>query len=212
MPEFLTSAVGIAEWAAIAVFAATGALAASRKDMDIFGYVVLATATGIGGGSIRDVILGRLPLFWILDMSYVVVCALVAIAVFFLRRYLASRQMMILWFDAVGLSLFCVSGAAIALKEDGIPILGAIVLGVVSATFGGLLRDILADEIPLILRQEIYVTAALLGAVVYVCALAVVTPALAAVLGFLACFLLRGLAIHYGWQLPNFDTDRSGKP
>lgn len=204
-PTSLTVLLQVAELAAVAVFAVSGALAASRKDMDVFGYIVLGLATGIGGGSIRDVVLGRLPLFWIVDLSYLGVCTLAAVAVYFTHHRLASRQTVILWLDAVGLSLFCVTGTMIALSA-GVPPVGAAVLGVISATFGGLVRDILAGEIPLILRKEVYVTAALLGAALFVGAMEAGVPRTwAAVAAFLACFGLRGLAIHYGWQLPRFE-------
>lgn len=195
-----------AELAAVAVFAVSGALAASRKAMDIFGYVVLGFVTGIGGGSIRDVVLGRTPLFWIVDMSYLLVCTLAAAAVFFAHHRLASRQRTILWLDAIGLSMFCVTGAMIGMNA-GVPPLGAVVLGVVTATFGGLLRDILAGEIPLILRKEIYVTAALLGAGLYVGGVEAGLPfEWAAAAAFAACLVLRGLAIHYGWHMPRLET------
>lgn len=195
----------IAELAAVAVFAVTGALAASRKDMDIFGYIVLGVVTGIGGGSIRDVVLGRLPLFWIVDLSYLLVCSLAAAAVYFAHHLLASRMRALLWLDAVGLSMFCVTGAILGMKA-GVPPAGAVVLGVVTATFGGLLRDILAGEIPLILRKEIYVTAALLGSGLYVGAVeSGLAFEWAAGIASAACFILRGLAIHYGWHVPRLD-------
>jgi uncharacterized membrane protein YeiH len=190
------------DWFGVAVFAVTGALVASRKRMDIFGFMLLGCVTGIGGGSLRDAMLGALPVFWVREPVYLAICVVVSAMTFFLAHIPESRYRVLLWLDAAGLALFCVTGADRALVAGAGPFI-AVAMGVVTATFGGVIRDILGGESPLILRREIYVTAALAGAVVFVGGKALGVPdALAAALGFATCFVIRALALHYGWSLP----------
>jgi uncharacterized membrane protein YeiH len=196
---------------AVAMFAVTGALVASRKQMDIFGFALLGTVTGIGGGTVRDVLIGKLPVFWVEKPAYVAICIVVSGIVFFLAHIPESRYRVLLWLDAVGLSLVSVAGAARAL-EAGTGAFIAVVMGVITAAFGGIIRDVLGGESPIILRREIYVIPASLGATVYVAALAGGAAGLpATVAGFLACFLVRGLALYYGWSLPPY-RGRPGRP
>lgn len=162
MEQFLS----IADHMAVAVFAVTGALMASRKQMDIFGFIMLGTVTGVGGGSLRDLLLGA-PVFWIAAPGYIATCVVAASATFFLAHLAQSRYRVILWLDAVGLALFAVLGAEKTLAL-GVSSIIALVMGVMSATFGGIIRDVLGGEVPLLLRREIYVTAALAGAAVFV--------------------------------------------
>ena len=194
----------------IAVFALSGALMAARKGMDPFGFALLATLTGVGGGTIRDLLIGTRPVFWVGDPTDVLVCLIVAELVFALgpRRVAmieGGRQgRLLLWADALGLALFAVTGTGKALAA-GVPLLSAVALGTTTATFGGIIRDIFAGTTPLVLRQEIYVTAAALGAAVMVALLATGLDAfLCAAAGFAAAFTLRALAILRGWSLPAF--------
>ena len=149
-----------AEWLGIAVFVLSGALKAARKHMDPFGFSLLATVTGIGGGTLRDVLLG-LPVFWIKDPSDLLVCIGVGIAVFAAGSLwpgfvsAVTRQRLLFWADAVGLSIFAVIGASRALLAGAHPFT-AIVLGTLTASFGGIIRDILAGDAPLVLHREIY--------------------------------------------------------
>ncbi len=190
------------DWFGTAVLAVTGALVASRKRMDIVGFVLLGCVTGIGGGSLRDAMLGALPVFWVKEPVYLAICVAVAAATFFLAHIPESRYRVLLWLDAAGLALFCVVGADRALAAGAGPFI-AVAMGVVSATFGGVMRDILGGESPLILRKEIYVTAALAGAATFMGLAALGAPgAIAAAAGFAACFVIRALALHYGWSLP----------
>lgn len=199
------------DWFGIVVFAATGALVASRKEMDVFGFALLATVTGVGGGTVRDVLLGRLPVFWVQEPAYILVCVIVAVILFFTAHLPESRYRLLLWFDAIGLSLFAVVGADRALDIIVNPIV-AVVMGVVTATFGGIIRDILGGEVPVLLRKEIYVTAALTGALVYVGGrtFAFAEP-YALLAGFLACLAVRGLALWFSWSLPPYRA-RPGRP
>jgi uncharacterized membrane protein YeiH len=138
------------------VFAVSGALVASRKEMDIVGFAMLASVTGIGGGTIRDVLLGIEPVFWISQPAYLVTCVAVAVVTFFLAHIPQSRERILHWFNAVGISLFCVTGADMALASGAGPTV-SIAMGVATATFGGIIRDLLGGESPIILRQEIYI-------------------------------------------------------
>lgn len=187
----------------VAVFAVTGALTASRKQMDIVGFALLATVTGIGGGTLRDLVLGAQPVFWVREPIYVAICVGVAALVFFTAHIPESRYRLLLWLDALGLSFFCVAGADKALMMDAGWFI-AVVMGVITATFGGVVRDVLGGEIPVILRREIYATAALAGACVFVVLAEAggVRWEVAAFLGFAVCLLVRGLAMLRGWSLP----------
>jgi uncharacterized membrane protein YeiH len=186
----------------VAVFAVTGALVASRKQMDIVGFALLATVTGIGGGTLRDLLLGLTPVFWVQQPIYVVICVAVAGGVFFTAHIPESRYRLLLWLDAFGLSVFCVVGADKALAA-GAGAFIAVVMGVITATFGGVVRDVLGGEIPVILRKEIYATAALAGAASFVIgAMAALPLAAAALGGFAICLVIRGLALQRGWSLP----------
>ena len=194
----------------VAVFALSGALMAARKGMDPFGFALLATLTGVGGGTLRDLLIGTRPVFWVGDPSDVLVCLIVAELVFALgpRRVAAleggRRGRVLLWADALGLALFAITGTVKALAA-GVPALSAVALGTVTAAFGGIIRDIVAGTTPLVLRQEIYVTAAALGAAVLVGLRGLgLDPVWSAALGFTAAFALRALALLRGWSLPAF--------
>ena len=196
----------------VIVFAVSGALAAARVRMDVVGFALLGIVTGIGGGSLRDLLLGRLPVFWIDQPQYILLCVLAAIVTFFSVPVIASRLRLLLWADAIGLALFAVVGTQIALQADA-PAPIAALMGVVTATFGGIMRDIICRETPLVLLKEIYVTAALAGALVYVGLLALsLAPGISMLIGCVATFAVRGLALVYHLSLPVFvhRNDREG--
>ena len=196
--------ISLLDWFGICIFSVTGALVASRKEMDIVGFALLGSVTGIGGGTIRDVLLGVQPIFWVAQPAYLVACVLVALATFFVAHILHHRYRSLLWLDAVGLALFAVTGAGNALAHGALPII-AVAMGVASATFGGIIRDILGGESPVILRQEIYITAALVGALVYVLLTGVGVSADGAVFaGFIAAFGLRATALYWRLSLPRY--------
>jgi uncharacterized membrane protein YeiH len=200
----LDALIGWADVLAIAVFAASGALVASRKQMDAVGFVLIGCVTGFGGGTLRDLLLGRTPLFWLAEPLLIAVAAGASVLVFFTAHLVQSRFRMLLWADAVGLALYAVVGAEIALAH-GVAPWASVLLGVITATFGGVVRDVICDEIPLILRREIYATAAAVGAALFVLLLGQGVPregAFAA--GVAAGFLLRALALVRGWSLPPY--------
>ncbi|RBP48781.1 trimeric intracellular cation channel family protein [Arenicella xantha] len=183
------------------VFALSGALAAARKDMDIFGYVVLALLPAIGGGTVRDLILNT-SVFWIDQSIYVVVAAIAGVLVFFFSVRVGQRYNVLKWADALGLSLFCVMGASKAYAMTSDPVI-AVTLGVVTAVVGGILRDVVCNEIPLILKREIYAIAAITGSTVYCIASALALPELWSLfIGGVCAFTVRALAIIYHWSLP----------
>lgn len=191
------------------MFAISGALVASRKCLDPVGFALIATVTGIGGGTLRDLILDQ-PVFWTTQPHYIAVSSIVAIMVYFIAPHIESRYRVLLWADAAGLSLFTVLGASLAVAA-GFGGTVAIVMGLLTATFGGLIRDVLCQEIPLILRNEIYATAALFGALVYIMLDPLPLPYRAAEMGgVLACFAVRALGLITGLSLPTYRA-RAGR-
>jgi uncharacterized membrane protein YeiH len=186
----------------VGVFALTGALAAARRKLDIFGFALLAAVTGIGGGTLRDVLLDVGPVFWVADPTYILICVAVATIAFFGAPYLARGEKILLWADALGMALFCVLGAEKALQASSFAGV-AVVMGVMSATFGGIVRDVLCAQLPLMLRQEIYATAAAAGAGLFVLLAKLGIPEQAALLaGFATAFVIRAAALKFGWSLP----------
>ena len=177
------------DYAGVAVFAATGALAASRKQLDIIGFLFLAGVTGMGGGTVRDLILGA-PVFWVVNHDYLAVCAGVALFVYFTAHLIESRYRLLLWLDAVGLAAYCVYGAWKGLVVTGsAPV--AIVMGLMTATLGGILRDLIAGEPSVLMREEVYVTAAMAGAVSFsILNIAGLPPLAAALVAFAIAFAL----------------------
>jgi uncharacterized membrane protein YeiH len=199
------TATAALDWLGAIAFTITGALVASRKQMDLVGFVVLGTATGIGGGTLRDMLLGA-SVFWLNEPTYLLVCALVSILVFFGAHIPPSRYRYLLWFDAIGLALFAVSGAQRAI-EAGAGNTVAIAMGVITATFGGIIRDLLGGESPVILSREIYACAALAGAGVFVASIVGgASREFAMACGFTIGLLIRAVALRYGWSLPRYRT------
>jgi uncharacterized membrane protein YeiH len=190
-------------WTGVVVFAASGALAASRKQLDPVGFVLIACITAFGGGTLRDVLLDR-PVFWLEQPGMIALAAAVAVGVFFTAHLVERRFVVLLWADAVGLALFAGLGAEAALRFGAHPGV-AVLMGMVTATMGGVIRDIVCAEVPLILRKEIYATAAALGAVGFVAADGLGFPREASLtLCAVLCFGLRAAAILRGWSLPTY--------
>jgi len=188
--------------AAVAVFALTGALVASRAQLDIVGFVFIACLTAVGGGTVRDLLLGRAPVFWISSPTPIMVATAAAVLVFFTAHRLESRYRVIIWLDALALSVAVSAGIAAA-SEMGQPILIQILMGITTGCLGGLMRDVVCNEVPLVLKAgELYVTAAFAGALASA-ATAFLTAA--EWLPLLACitvtFGLRAGAIVFGWKL-----------
>ena len=188
---------------AAVVFAVSGALVASRKGMDVMGFMWLAVITGVGGGTVRDLIL-NVPVFWVQNPVHVSACLVTAVVMHFVAPLVESRYRALLWFDAFGLALVTVAGTVKA-SDVGAPALVAIAMGAVTGAVGGIIRDTLGHLPSVLLGHEIYITASVLGACTYVGLDRLGSDRLAAmVAGFLVTFAVRGLAIRFGWSLPVF--------
>lgn len=190
------------DYAAVAVFAATGAMAAAQRKHDIVTFGFFAAVTGVGGGTMRDLLLDA-PVFWVTRPDYLIACMLAAVTVWVFGTGQA-RLKVLLWLDALGMAAYSVVGAAKA-SALGVPPISAIVMGVLTACFGGIIRDVLADEPSVLLRRELYVSCALVGASVFVALEALgLSDFSAGMGGFVAAFLVRAAAIFWGWMLPAF--------
>ena len=197
-----TSALVWFNLAGIAVFAVSGALAAARAGQTLVTFAFFAAITGIGGGTLRDLLIGA-PVFWMHDPTWITVCLVMALAVWMTpTSFWPDRALE--WFDALGLAAFSVSGSAKALVW-GIPPLPSVIMGVVTACMGGIIRDILAGTPSIVIRPEIYVTAAAVAASVHVGLTLLECPVIvAAPIAILLGFGLRALAILRGLALPGY--------
>jgi len=192
----------------VALFAASGALAAGRKRLDLLGVIVLALVTAIGGGTIRDVLLDRHPIFWLADPAYLLVIVATALLVFVVARGRRVPESFLPTADALGLALFSVSGAQIA-ERAGLPALSGILLGTVTGAAGGAVRDVLSAEIPMVLRRgNLYASAAIAGTSVYFALAALdVSRTSATLAGMGVVALVRLMAIRRGLSLPEFHVE-----
>jgi len=192
---------------AAVVFAVSGALVASRKGLDVMGFIWFAVITGVGGGTVRDLILD-VPVFWVRSPVQVSACLVTAVLMHFLAPLVESRYKTLLWFDAFGLALVTVAGTAKA-SDVGAPALVAIAMGAVTGAVGGIIRDTLGHEPSVLLRHEIYVTASVLGACVFTGLNALASDRLVAMTaGFAVTLGVRSAAIRFGWSLPAFGEPR----
>lgn len=202
-PENLSRLVHFFDVLAAVVFAVSGTLVASRKGMDVMAFMWLAVITGVGGGTVRDLILS-VPVFWVQNPIHVAACLVTAVVMHFVAPLVESRYRTLLWFDAFGLALVTIAGTVKAL-DVGAPALVAIAMGAVTGTVGGMIRDTLGHVPSVLLRHEIYVTASVLGACTYVGMNGMGLERLPAMIaGFLVTFIVRGLAIRFGLSLPVF--------
>lgn len=193
--------LGALDYASVTVFALTGALVASRAQLDIVGFIFIACLTAVGGGTTRDVLINREPVFWIADPLILLVAALAAVVVFFGAHLLESRFRALLWLDACALAVAVPAGVGVAIGA-GLGWPAVLVMGMITGCLGGLLRDVVCNEVPMVLRQgELYVTAALAGAIAAVALLG--TGREVALIGCAAVtFILRAGSLTFGWRLP----------
>lgn len=188
---------------AAVVFAVSGALVASRKGLDVMAFMWFAVITGVGGGTVRDLILD-MPVFWVQNPAHVSACLATAVVMYFVAPRVQSRFRTLLWFDAFGLALVTVAGTVKA-ADAGAPALVAVVMGAVTGCVGGIIRDTLGHVPSVLLGHEIYVTASVLGGCAFVALDSAGMGRLAAMTAaFALTFVVRGLAIKYGWSLPAF--------
>lgn len=196
------SLLSILDYAGVATFAASGALMAAQKRQDVVTFLFFAAITGVGGGTLRDLLIGA-PVFWVMDPGYVIVCGVVAVLVFVTRGRSVHEQTL-LWLDAVGLCVYAVVGAAKSLELGVHPVI-CVVMGALTATFGGIIRDVLAGEPSILLRRELYVTPAIVSAAVFVVLRTLGADwtwasGIAVALGF----FVRAGAILWKWHMPAF--------
>ncbi len=212
-PDTLTSLMGVVEtvleYIGTAAFAISGAVAAGRKRMDMVGVIVLACLVAVGGGTVRDLLLGNIPVFWVGNPTFLLVAALTALAVVPLTRTRAldvlQRFHIVQVSDAAGMALFVVTGTNVALSA-GANAVSAAIIGVISGVGGGIIRDMLANEIPDVLRGgQFYATAALIGAGVYVALLtADIDPLVVFWVPIVLILFTRLISLRLGWGVPTF--------
>jgi len=184
------------------VFAISGASAAIDRKFDIFGAFVLGLVTAVGGGTLRDVLIGSTPVGWMLDLNYLLIIAAGVIANFLFRKIIKRLHKTMFLFDTIGIGLFTILGLQKTLSLGLSPII-AVMMGTVSAVFGGVIRDVLANEVPLIFRKEIYATACLAGGIIYLLLNQIIADHLFAALFSIACVIvIRVLAVLKKWSLP----------
>ena len=193
------------DYAAVLVFALSGALAASRSQLDPVGFIFIATLTGVGGGTLRDLLLARGHVFWVERPEFIVISAAAAMVVFFPAHLLESRYRALLWLDALALGVAVPAGTGVALDLGQGPVI-VLIMGMVTGCLGGLMRDVVCNEVPLALKQgELYVTAAFCGAGSALVALALGLPQpQSLVLAGIVTSALRAGSLVFGWSLPAY--------
>lgn len=196
----------VLDYFGIAVFAISGALLAAEKRQTLVTFIFFAVVTGVGGGTLRDLLIGA-PVFWVHTNGTLLICIGAALITWIVsRRFIAERAL--LWFDAAGLAVYATYGAAKALGYGVAPV-PAFVMGVLTACAGGIIRDVLAGEPSILMRPELYVTAAAFAAGLFVAlSLAGLGIPIAALVAVASGFILRGLAIARGWSLPAYEEQR----
>ena len=205
----LDSFIYISDIIGIIFCAISGVLVATRLRMDPFGIIVLAGVTGLGGGTLRDIMMGATPVFWIVDNTYVYAIILSAIlSILWLHHIQRFPAYLLPIFDAFGLAIFTIVGTqkALMLGFSG-PV--AIVMGCITGVVGGMIRDILSGQIPLVLQKEIYATASILGGTLYVCChYFALGPIFSMIISMLGTLSVRLCAIYYHLSLPVFNNDK----
>jgi uncharacterized membrane protein YeiH len=196
------SLISVLDYTGVATFAATGALMAARKRQDVITFIFFTAITGVGGGTLRDLLIGA-DVFWVQDPGYVIVCTVLAVAIY-LTRGRGIHEQTLLWLDGVGLCAYACVGAAKALSMGVDPVI-CVVMGTLTACFGSIIRDVLAGEPSILLRRELYVTCAIVSAGVFIVLRTLgVDWTWASGIGIALGFVLRGGALLWTWQLPAF--------
>ncbi|MGA9269353.1 MAG: trimeric intracellular cation channel family protein [Lutimonas sp.] len=190
--------------AGTAAFAISGALFAINKKMDGFGIFVIAFVTAVGGGTLRDVLINTYPITWMSDLNYIYTIFIAVILAIILRKKIGYLSRSLFLFDAIGLGIFTIIGTEIGLQHDLHPII-CISLGMITATFGGVIRDTLSNESPLIFHREIYATACIVGATIYIVLNHFqVEEWVNQLLTTLMVITVRLISVRFKWQLPTF--------
>lgn len=188
-------------------FAISGAIVASNKDFDLFSVLIIAFVTAVGGGMLRDVMINAHPINWIGDLNYVWVILAAVVFTFLFKSKIAPLSKTLFLFDTIGIAVFTILGLQKGLTYE-LPTIVAILMGMVSAVFGGVIRDVLTNKVPLIFRKEIYASACLLGGLVYLVCLEFVTVGwLSFLVGASTVILVRLIAVKYHLELPKIKED-----
>ena len=197
------SLLALLDYLSVLIFAITGALVASRAQLDLVGFAFIACLTALGGGTIRDLLLDRNPIFWIANPTYLGVAGGAALVVFFTAHLLESRLRALIWLDSFALAVAVAAGAGVAMAFDQGAVI-VVLMGMITGCMGGLMRDVVVGDVPVVLKQgELYVTAAFAGAACAALARAqgfeplVALPACAAI-----TWVLRAGSLTFGWHLP----------
>ena len=201
------TALAVLDYGSVLVFALTGALVASRAQLDLVGFAFMACLTAVGGGTVRDLLLDRHPVFWVGQPDYILIAVAAAIVVFFTAHLMESRYNWLLWLDSFALSIAVAAGtgAALSLDQSGVIV---VLMGVTTGCLGGLMRDVVCNEVPLVLKQgELYVSCAFIGAMAAVAATRAGIDTIPA-LGLCAvgCWALRAGSLVFGWRLPVYKS------
>lgn len=190
------------------VFAISGVLAAAEKKFDIFGAAILGMVTAVGGGTLRDVLIGSTPVGWMRDLNYLFLIVLAIPTSYFFKTYILRLRKTMFLFDTIGIGLFTILGIQKTLGLGLSPII-AIMMGAVSAVFGGVLRDVLSRDIPLIFRKEVYATACLMGGAIFVILEQLFdTPNLNMVFAMGFIMIIRTVAVIRKWSLPTLESHK----
>jgi len=199
----MTTPIYIMTLVGVVAFAVSGVIEARRKQMDLVGISAAAFLTAFGGGTVRDILLGRYPIFWVTEQSYVAFVLVIAVVAFFVSRRMTLTPDAIAIPDAIGLGVFSATGTQIA-ADLNVPVLIAIVMGVITGSVGGVLRDVVCNEIPAIFaRTQLYATCAALGAIVYLASRAIGADTQTGLIaGSVATIALRLAAIRLNLRLP----------
>jgi uncharacterized membrane protein YeiH len=195
------------DYASVLVFALTGALVASRAQLDIVGFFFIACLTAVGGGTLRDVLLNRDTVFWVAEPTYIAIACTAALAVFFTAHLLESRYRALIWLDSLALAVAVPAGVGVAIGMDQ-PAAIVLIMGMVTGCLGGLMRDVVCNEVPLVLKQgELYASAAFAGAgaALIVRALGADTLVMLAACALLT-WVLRAGSLAFGWRLPVYKS------
>tara|TARA_R110002073_G_scaffold128999_3_gene275163 strand:- start:131205 stop:131834 length:630 start_codon:yes stop_codon:yes gene_type:complete len=192
-------------------FAISGALIASKKDFDLFGVIIIAFVTAVGGGMLRDLLINAHPINWIGDLNYIWTILIAVVFTFLFKSKIAPLSKTLFLFDTIGIGVFTLLGLQKGLAYDLHPFI-ALIMGMTSAVMGGVLRDVLTNEVPLIFKKEIYASACLLGGVVYLISSEfIATEWVSFILGAIAIIISRLIAVKYHLELPKIKDDLFGK-
>lgn len=201
------SVLTLLDYASVLVFALTGALVASRAQLDIVGFAFVACLTAVGGGTVRDLLLNRDPVFWVGDPNYILLAAVAAVAVFFTAHLVESRMRWVIWLDSFALAVAVPAGTGAAIALGKGPVI-VVLMGMATGSLGGLMRDVVCNEVPLVLKQgELYITCAMAGAISATLGIWFGLELRHALLLCAAvCWSLRAGSILFGWHLPVYKS------